>query len=126
MLKFSMPSKFLTFLKVSYCSFVKQYFIVDTFQIYLHTRFHLSPSNDSLLIIKKLTPKFRFHAATTSLFHMVKIILSKAIFLLYIYYHTSFQYSRLNGTGDAPTSQICASSMLTLKTNEKTQVCTGI
>jgi hypothetical protein len=84
--------------------------------IYPHTKFQMPRSSGSLVtsIAIKTKAKYRFHAATMLFYIVQKNCLNKNCVFSKICYHTSFQDSVLSGTSVAPTSQICASTMLAL------------
>jgi uncharacterized membrane protein YobD (UPF0266 family) len=69
---------------------------VGIFMTYLHTQFHMSSSNGSLVISIKLTDKDRLNAAAI-LFCIIQKAVLINVCVLEIYYHTKFQDSTLSG-----------------------------
>jgi len=91
-----------------------QFFFLGIVTTCLHSKLNMPSSNGLLAITIKSETKHRFHAVAMLFFNILKrITLTRAVFVLKIYYHTSFMYSYGSG---ASTVQLRASATLLLMT----------
>jgi hypothetical protein len=81
--------------------------------ICLHTKFHLSGCNDSLLTAIRPKAKYKFHTAPMLLCSLVNVA-----YIMKTHYHAKFQNATLSCAMFTPTSEVCMSTSLIFLTRK--------